>query len=261
MIAHNQKEINQGDRRNQGHHRNQGTRHNQEDRSFDVILAKNQSKTSCRDWMTTSETLSKATSEALTAENISADGKSATFTIALADPKPSGAASYVYPASMAATDADIIGYSALATQDGTLTSLASSLDACIASTTLTALDGLPSETPMLINQLAICAFTQKDSAGANDLTSSITQLTMSDGPNTYTVDRTAAEGPIYVAIRSTSNATIIYTATDGPNSYTKTVNGKTYGAGKMYPVSVRKPGSSHYYLYRSGRRNSHRHIR
>ena len=79
----------------------------------------------------------KAVSVALTAADIDAtDAHKATFTVALTNPKANGKVRYIYPAAMAADDvstttpdnAATINYTALATQDGTLTSLASTYD-------------------------------------------------------------------------------------------------------------------------------------
>ena len=84
---------------------------------------------------TSNETVT-ATSTALTAGNITNEGKNANFTVTLTNPKASEAVRYIYPAAMlaatvttgAAVNADAnVKYEALATQDGTLTNLASHL--------------------------------------------------------------------------------------------------------------------------------------
>ncbi len=175
-------------------------------------------------------------------------GKTATFTVALTDPKSDAAVRIIYPAAMAAStvDADVavnaeatINYAALNSQDGTLASISSDLDLAVYDGTLSG-TVLPTD-PALHNQLAICLYTIKDNATptANDLTSTITGMTISDGTYNYSVSRSAAAGPIYVAIRPTSDATINYTATDGTNYFKKTVTGKTYGASQMYPLGLR----------------------
>ena len=195
----------------------------------------------------------KAVSEALTdadittTDDVATDKKSATFTFTLTDPDRTVDVRYIYPAAMAkdvATDAAIddagtINYAALATQDGTLTTLSSTLD-------LATYDGawdegkLPGGT--LQNRLAILACTIKKHAGV-DFTSSITGMTVSDGINNYTVNREeaveagTADGPIYVAIRPTTGATINVTATNATRTYTKTLTAKTYEASNGYPVS------------------------
>lgn len=186
----------------------------------------------------------KAVSEPLTAGDIT-DSKSATFTFTLTDPSRTGNVTYIYPAAMAAatvaTEAAVdaeanVNYAALAKQDGTLPTLSSSLDYCTKSG---AWDGDNLPTLMLDNQLAILAITLKNTDGSSDITSSITDLTLSDGTYSYDVKRSAAAGPIYVAIRPTASASIYITATNGTTSYAKTLTGKTYAAGNGYSVSWR----------------------
>ena len=179
----------------------------------------------------------KAVTEVLTAENITAEGKSATFTVTLTDPKTSGTVKYIYPAAMAGeTDVD---YTQLNSQDGTLATIASNYDLAVYEGTLTAEATLPAS-PTLTNGLAIIAYIIKDNAATpNDLTSTITGMTVSDGTNNYAVTRSAAAGPIYVAIQPTSGANIDYTATDGTKSYAKSVTSKTYAAGQFYQLGLR----------------------
>ena len=178
----------------------------------------------------------KAVSAPLTAGDITNGGKSATFTFTLDNPYKDQSVSYVYPAAMANADFTP-NYDALYNnQDGTRATLASDFDFCTKSGAWAG-DNLPSLT--LENQLAILAITLKDEAGTSDITGSTTKLTVSDGTNTYDVNREAADGPIYVAIRPTSDATIDITATSGTKNYTKTLTGKTYEAGNGYPVSWR----------------------
>lgn len=63
---------------------------------------------------------------------------------------------------------------------------------------------------------------------------------MSDGTNTYAVTRTAADGPIYVAMRPVaSSATITFAAQTASTYYERTVTGKTLAAVNMYPVGVK----------------------
>ena len=178
----------------------------------------------------------KAVSAPLTAGDITNGGKSATFTFTLDNPYKDMSVSYVYPAAMANADFTP-NYDALYNnQDGTLATLASDFDFCTRSGAWSG-ENLPSLT--LENQLAILAITLKDEAGTSEITSSITGLTLSDGTKTYNVNRSATAGPIYVAIRPTSDATITVTATDDTKNYTKTLTGKTYAKGNGYPVSWR----------------------
>lgn len=181
----------------------------------------------------TSDATVKAVSTALTASDIASGGKSATFTFELADPDRTKNVTYIYPAVMAKADGSV-NYDALATQNGTLATLSSTLDLATYSAAWNA-GSLPAAT--LENQLAILALTLKNSTGSSDLTSTITGVTITDGTNTYNVNRSAAAGPIYVAIYPTADATITVTATDGTKNYTKTLTGKTYAKGNGYPVS------------------------
>ena len=178
----------------------------------------------------------KAVSAPLTAGDITNGGKSATFTFTLDNPYKDMSVVYTYPAAMANADFTP-NYDALYNnQDGTLATLASNFDFCTRSGAWNG-DNLPSVT--LVNQLAILAINLKNSTGTSDITGDITGMTISDGTNTYAVSRSAVAGPIYVAIRPTSDATITVTATDGTKNYTKTLTSKTYAAGNGYSVSWR----------------------
>lgn len=166
-------------------------------------------------------------------------GKNATFTFTLEDPDKTKDVTYVYPAAMVNADGTI-NYDALDSQDGTLSTIASSLDYCTNSGVWNN-GALPTLT--LENRLAICAYTIKNSDGTSDknsdMTGSVTDMTINDGANIYTVSRSAAAGPIYVAIRPTSGANISYTATVGAYVYEKSVTAKTYEAGNLYPLGLR----------------------
>jgi hypothetical protein len=186
-----------------------------------------------------------ALSEPLMADNILEGGKKALLTVSLLGPKPGGELTVVYPASMAITTVSenvdiVVDYGALANQDGTLTSIASHLDLASFTGSLTASASLPAPIT-LSNQFAITAFTIENENG-EDITSTITCLNVSDGTNSYSVNRTAAEGPIYMAMQPVSGDKTLYLcADDGSTYYMKTVTGKTLGAGKMYPVEVVMP--------------------
>ena len=193
----------------------------------------------------TSDQTVTATSTALTDGDITNEGKNATFTVTLTDPKAGEAVRYIYPAAMLAatveTTSDVnadanVKYDALNTQDGTLATLASTLDLAIFDGSLTSGAALPASATMT-NRLAILACTLKNADGSNEITNTITGMTIGDGTNTYTVTRSAAAGPIYVAIRPTASAAIKITATDGTEHYTKWLTGKTYAASNGYSVS------------------------
>lgn len=184
-------------------------------------------------YQNTSDETVKIESAALADGDITNEGKSATFTFELTDPDKTENVTYIYPAAMANSDGTV-NYDALASQDGTLATLSSSLDLA---TYNAAWDGTALPAATLTNQLAILALTLKNSTGSSDITSSITGLTLSDGTKTYNVTREAVAGPIYVAIYPTADATIMVTATDGTKNYTKTLTGKTYAKGNGYSVS------------------------
>lgn len=184
---------------------------------------------------TNNETV-KAVSAALADGDITNEGKSATFTFELTDPDRLQNVTYIYPAAMAKADGTV-NYDALATQNGTLATLSSTLDLATYSAAWNA-GSLPAAT--LDNQLAILALTLKNSTGSSTITSGLTQVTVSDGTNTYTVTPTSSTfgtDVIYVAIRPTSSADISVTATTGTTNYTKSLTGKTYAAGNGYSVS------------------------
>lgn len=127
-------------------------------------------------------------------------------------------------------------WEALASQDGTLTTLASNLDYAQYTGAWTA-GALPTGT--LDNQLAILTLTLKSSDGASVITNEISRLTLFTGTHSYVVTRTPAEGPIYVAIHPTDNASVQVVAQSATRFYTKSLTGKTYAASNGYPLSFR----------------------
>ena len=181
----------------------------------------------------TSDETVKAVSAPLTAADIAEGSQSATFTFGLTNPDKAQDVTYIYPAAMA-NDEGEVNYNALDEQDGTLSTLASNLDLAIYTGAWDS-ESLPSGT--LENQLAILALTLKNETGSDDITSSITSLTIKEGSNTYTVTRSAAAGPICVAIRPTDEADITVTANDGSTDYSKFLQSKTYEANNGYSLT------------------------
>ena len=191
--------------------------------------------------------LQLAESAALTAADISSDGKTATITVQMTDPKPESQLRYIYPAAMGRTDYDpaeeienTINYNKLSDdQDGTLATLASTFDLAVYDGNLTSGGELPGSAA-LKNLLAIAEFTFKDYSGT-DITSLITKLTIIQiqGDNILTINRTAAAGPIYVAMSPCSDEDISIIATDGTNSYEKTATAKSLAANTMTPVTMK----------------------
>ena len=190
-------------------------------------------------YQTTGGVSKKVVSHALTDGDLKNDGKSATFTFDLVEEPNKGVnVKYVYPASMA--DDNGINYAPLyTTQNGTFGTLASNFDLAYDTGAWVGGESLPGLT--LQNQLAILAITLRNSGDSEDITNTITEMIVSDGANTYTVNRTAADGPIYVAIKPTLNATITVTATGGSKYYLKTLNNKTYAANNGYNVTWLMP--------------------
>ncbi|MBQ3630163.1 MAG: hypothetical protein II826_11200 [Prevotella sp.] len=186
----------------------------------------------------TSGTTVKVESDALAEGDIVTGGKSATFTFTLTDPKRSENVTYIYPAAMAKADGTV-NYDALASQNGTLATLSSGLD--LATYTGAWTDGTSLPAATLDNQLAILALTLKNSTGTSTITSGLTQVTLSDGTNTYTVTPTSSTfgtDVIYVAIRPVT-AALSYTATDGTTNYTKTATSREYAASGFYNLGLR----------------------
>lgn len=176
----------------------------------------------------------KAVSTALTADDITNGGKSAKFTVTVSNADKTKDVKYIYPASIA-DDYGFVDYKLLDVQDGSLTTLASSLDACQG---IGAWNGENLPALALENQFTICKF--KIKAGGSDITSSITQLTINDGYNTYTVTPTSSLNDIWVAIRPDEDGKCTYKiyAAKGKDLYTKTVSGKAFDMGKIYPINV-----------------------
>ena len=196
----------------------------------------------------------KVLSSALVAEDIHNEGKNANFTVNFSEgtPKNNGKVRYIYPANMARVtisddvsvddDTFTINFDKLNTQDGSLTTLGNSLDLCTFDGNFSASGELPASAT-LTNQLAILALTLKDGKGTvattddEDITSGITNVTVTDGTYNYTVNRLAGAGPIFVAIRPTNTAIIDVTATNGTKLYFKSLTGKTYAKSNGYNVS------------------------
>ena len=195
----------------------------------------------------TSDETKLAFSEKLTQSDISADGKTATIYVALEDPATDSQLRMIYPATMAnipmSTSASIddagtinlealqsgqqgyegeLDYYDLAVYDGTLNGYA-----------------LPASVT-LANKLAICAFTIKNADGTQDITTTITNLTISDGTYTYSIGRSNLISPIYVAMMPVDNANITMTATDNDGQhYAKSLTNITYAANNIYPLAMR----------------------
>lgn len=180
--------------------------------------------------------LDKAESVALTESDLFSGGKSAKITVTLTNPEAYKSVKYIYPASMAGTDD--VDYSKLKNQTGTLAGIAASLDLATFEGSLDGWYRLPSSVK-LENEFAIIAYTLKDETGANDITGTITGMTINDGTNGYTISGRDSDGRIYAAIRPTNHTGIEYFATNGTKNYNKSVTDKTYEAGQFYQLGLR----------------------
>ena len=190
-------------------------------------------------------------SEALTANDISDDGKTAKLTVTLSNPKAEGLLRYVYPAAMANSDIapndEINDENTFSTeriqsdQDGTLETLASKFDLAIYDGSLSSKALLPT-TATLKNQLTIAELTIKDYAGT-DITDKIKKLDIQLCGNGYALTRPDnAAGPIYVALYPTpgsnkENITVTATANDD-TKYEKDFK-FTFAANNIYPIAVK----------------------
>ena len=198
---------------------------------------------------TNSNYTGKVVSEPLTDVDIYPGGKKARFTVALPsegayEARNGGKFRIIYPASMAKDNPAVVdgdgnlNLTALDTQDGTLLSLANYLDLGVYDgyfETINNKAAFPSSIS-LTNRLAICEFNVF--VGAENITNTITKLTLTNGTKTYTINRVASAGPIYVAMQPVTSGNIEITAND---LYMKTISGKTLAAGKMYPIRLGLP--------------------
>ena len=183
----------------------------------------------------TSSTLVKAT-VTLAETDISNGGKTASLTVSMTDPKSGGTVKIIYPAAMA-TDAGEVNYAALANQDGTLATIASTLDLALYEGSLNGSE-LPAS-PALENPLAVCEFQIKNTTGSTDLTPSVTMLYIADGTNSYYLSGLSGLSSIWVAMkRVESSATLTFHAAAGTTRYVKEISGKTLAAGNMYHIAV-----------------------
>nr|ANG65667.1 hypothetical protein [uncultured bacterium G1] len=201
----------------------------------------------------------KVVSEELNDGDIERDGKKARFTITLtAEQEPSkedNYVTYIYPASIATADGMVINSSILSSQDGTLASLASNLDACINSANWDGSSTLPNL--RLENEFAIGKFTFLNGASENinaqltgvtikvdnvDIDDRTYVITPPSGSSSFTSE------PIYVALYRTNSygATVTITATTATGTYNNAntiaiTSEHPISPGKIYNISVKLP--------------------
>ena len=130
-------------------------------------------------------------------------------------------------------------------QNGTLEEIATTYDFCAPATVTTGNFTVNETTEKITipdgisfgaNQQAIVKFTLKDHA---DVEFNATQLTVSDGNNTYTVTPASATSEFFVALPGFSNQMVTLTATDGTNNVTYEKDGVTFTNGQYYEIGVK----------------------
>lgn len=177
-------------------------------------------------------------SPALTAGDISADGKSAKLTFSLTNPKADGSIIYQYPASIIDENGNTKA-SYFKAQNGTLDDVATrdyaKYDGSFAGTNLPA-------SATLDNEIAVVAFTLYKSDGTTDITNTITGMTIEVSGVTYTITPSGLD-KIYVAMWPEDGSEITITATDGSKNYTKTLTSKTYAQGEFYQQGLKMSAS------------------
>ena len=178
---------------------------------------------------TSTETV-KATSQALTAGDISNAKKSAQFTVTLINPV-AGSVRYVYPASMVDDSGEM---TSLASQDGTLAGL-QAFDYAEGSGTMTS-TALPAID--LTNQIAVGKFTLKDYTGTTDLTGISSLTVYSDGQSYTITPASTLSDTVYVAMKPITDKAVSFKASDGTYTYWKLVPSATLAASNFYPVNV-----------------------
>ena len=184
----------------------------------------------------TNEVFAKAVAT-LTAEDITDEGKSATITVTLTNPKTDGVVKYVYPDAMTWDNGNIKFDGLYAEQDGTLSKIAREFDYAKFEGTF---DGLELPKGTLKNQLAICKFTIKDGDG-NDITSDLTRLTIKNGQDIYYINTTQQE-KIWVALKPITSGNINIYAAETWKLYKKTVTSNTtLAANTLTPITVTAP--------------------
>ncbi len=184
----------------------------------------------------TNEVFAKAVAT-LTAEDITDEGKSATITVTLTNPKTDGIVKYVYPDAMTWDNGNIKFDGLYAEQDGTLSKLAREFDYAKFEGTF---DGLELPKGTLKNQLAICKFTIKDGE-STDITSQLTRLTIKNGSDVYFINPSSLDN-IWVALRPISSGNIDIYAAKTWKLFKKTVTGNpTLAANTLTPITVTAP--------------------
>ena len=160
----------------------------------------------------------------------------ATISASLEDAKDGGVVKFVYPASLVNATGDDIDMTKFTAQHGTIADISAHFDAAKATATLKTNGSTYGTTTNIAfrNEVLIGKFTPKFNGTAID---EITQLTINDGTNTYTIAPTAGkfgtEG-IYVAMLPVDNQEVIIMAQTDAQTYGYGGRRITLERGKMY---------------------------
>ena len=175
----------------------------------------------------TSGQTAKVVSDALTASDISNEGKSATINVTIDDADKTKHVTYIYPATMA-NDDGTLNTGALDAQNGTLDE-----DIINCCTTTGAWDGNSLPSLELTSPFAIFKFTTKNSDGS--ATINVTSLTVTIGAQDYVITPASATSTLYVALPAVSDQAVRFSATDSDGkTYTCSQASVTFAAGKYY---------------------------
>lgn len=156
---------------------------------------------------------------------------SATFTVTLTDPNKDAAIRYIYPEAISKSyipptakidDNGTVNFGRLDIQKGQLATLGNNLDLCTFDADNWSSGTLPTGT--LANQLTILAIKLKK---GDDVTSTITQMTINACGRFYNIEGHDSDGHIYVAIRPCCDYFTV-SATDGSKYYYKHFANKVY---------------------------------
>ena len=175
----------------------------------------------------TSGQTAKVLSNALTASDISNEGKSATINVTIDDADKTQPVTYIYPATMA-NDDGTLNTGALDAQNGTLDE-----DIINCCTATGAWDGNSLPSLELTSPFAIFKFTTKNSDGS--ATINVTSLTVTIGAQDYVITPASATSTLYVALPAVSDQAVRFSATDSDGkTYTCSKASVTFAAGKYY---------------------------
>ena len=183
----------------------------------------------------TSGQTAKVLSNALTASDISNEGKSATINVTIDDADKTQPVTYIYPATMA-NDDGTLNTGALSAQNGTLDE-----DIINCCTATGAWDGNALPSLKLTSPFAIFKFTTKSKTGeyGSLQNTDVTKLTVTTGGQNYVITPASATSTLYAALPAVSSQTVTFTATDGSNLYAASKASVSFDAAKYYQSTVK----------------------